>query len=112
MFAGWSNSSNHFVAIFATVPSGENYLLSFSTLPDKTNQNALNYIEFIKNTLRIYNKSLNNVLFLVGDNCSTNLSVANKVQKPFIGCASHRLNLAVNLIIEEEKNLITKVDFL
>ncbi|KAE9033055.1 hypothetical protein PR001_g10333 [Phytophthora rubi] len=33
--------------------------------------------------------------FLVGDNCAVNKRMANLIGVPLVGCASHRLNLAV-----------------
>ena len=39
---------------------------------------------------------------MVGDNCSTNGSIAEKLNKPLIGCASHRFNLAVQKYYEED----------
>lgn len=38
---------------------------------------------------------------MVGDNCNVNKGIANALKLPFVGCASHRLNLAVKQEIEE-----------
>jgi hypothetical protein len=56
---------------------------------------ATEHRDFIEATLEINEKSLDDVLFLVGDNCSTNLALAELCGIPLVGCASHRLNLAV-----------------
>ena len=109
IFDGWSSGSAHFVALFAAIPCGKNYLLAFSTLPEETNQNADNHLEFIQITLNIYGKDLSNILFLVGDNCATNRSLASKANKPLIGCASHRLNLAADKLISDKETIIYKV---
>jgi hypothetical protein len=57
--------------------------------------------------------SLDCVEFLTGDNCSTNKALANIMRVPLVGCASHRLNLAVNDFYDnspQSKELISKVD--
>jgi hypothetical protein len=47
--------------------------------------------------------------FLIGDNCATNKSVANKVQVKFIGCASHRLSLAGKQVLATLADIIDKM---
>lgn len=55
----------------------------------------LQLIGSIQDTLRTYDMDLDDIAFLVGDNCSTNRRTAEITGKKFIGCASHRLHLAV-----------------
>jgi hypothetical protein len=62
-------------------------------LLDEERLGANSHIDFIESTLRIYDKTPMNVSFLVGDNAPVNVSVANQLNKPLIGCASHRFNL-------------------
>ncbi|KUF85263.1 hypothetical protein AM587_10005540 [Phytophthora nicotianae] len=50
---------------------------------------------------------------MVGDNCSVNQYIGRKEGAiPFIGCASHRFNLAVKDFLKTEDELITKVQAL
>ena len=58
--------------------------------------------------------SFENIEFLTGDNCRCNLSLATKMSVPLVGCASHRLNLAVQAFykVPEREKLVTKVDML
>ena len=58
----------------------------------------------------MYDRSVDSVQCLIGDNCSTNKLLANLMQVPLVGCASHRLNLAVKKIYEDNIELIEKVD--
>lgn len=52
---------------------------------------------------------------LIGDNCSTNKALADLLDKPLVGCRSHRLNLGVEAFVkvhlneEVVSNLMTKL---
>jgi hypothetical protein len=54
-------------------------------------------------------KTVGNVVCLVGDNCSTNRAMANRLKLPLVGCASHRFNLAVKLYMEPRNNLLLSI---
>ena len=56
-----------------------------------------------------YGKSIDCVTFLVADNCSTNKSVATKLRIKFIGCASHRMNLASRLYLDDFESTLVKI---
>jgi len=56
------------------------------------------------------NRSWENVVCLIGDNTSTNLSIADKLKIPFIVCYSHRLNLAIKQYLKEYEEKINKID--
>ena len=79
-------------------------MLAFSLLLDETNQNAVNYYMWIESTLQIYEKTPENVMFLVSDNTNTIPAPANQVSSPFIGCSSHRLALFVKLFLGIDPN--------
>jgi hypothetical protein len=49
------------------------------------------------------------ILFLVADNTNTNPATADLLDVPFIGCASHRFNLAVQKYLEQHQNVITNI---
>ncbi|ETM43312.1 hypothetical protein L914_11187, partial [Phytophthora nicotianae] len=49
----------------------------------------------IERFLPFFGKTINGCKFLVGDNCAVNKRLANLMNVPLVGCASHRLNLAV-----------------
>lgn len=120
LFDGWDDhNGTHYCGIFAIVPTNdylgfELLLLAMSPFEDESNFTGDNYITFINQTLGQYEIDLNNVkkrvLFLVGDNCTTNVSISTKMNIPLIGCYSHRLNLACKQIFTAEKHLIDKVD--
>jgi hypothetical protein len=62
--------------------------------------------------LPFFGKTLSQCLFIVGDNCGVNKRLANLMGVPLVGCASHRLNLAVKSILapyEEDLEAVQSV---
>ena len=125
VFDGWSSSDK--TGIFATFPSSTKgakflanpscsayvkVLLTFSPMGDEDSLNANEHYEFTSYILSLYEKDWSNVVCLVGDNCPTNKAFATKANARFIGCASHRFNLAVKDMLEEYEPLTTQVYFL
>lgn len=113
MFDGWSAGPLHFVALIAVYEQGgerQQRLLALSNLED--GQTADAHIEYVVSVLAIYGKDLANVKFLIGDNCSTNQSMATKLGVPLVGCASHRFNLAVIRFISEPDDIVSRVQVL
>jgi hypothetical protein len=77
------------------------HLLAFAPLLDETTFTAENHKVFILSTLDWYHLDVNNLVCLIGDNCSTNGATANLLGVPLLGCRSHRLNLAVEAYIAQ-----------
>ncbi|KAE9274409.1 hypothetical protein PR003_g29614, partial [Phytophthora rubi] len=75
-------------------------------------QDADAHIKLFDGVLNVYNKKLDMVASIVGDNCATNQSVATKLGVPLVGCASHRFNLAVNRFLADSEPLLTQVNTL
>jgi hypothetical protein len=73
---------------------------------------ADSHLESIEKFLTNLGKTMVNVTVMMGDNCTTNLSLANKANKPFIGCYSHRLNLAVKSFVRPQQLLLSKINSL
>ncbi|KAE9175038.1 hypothetical protein PF005_g25579 [Phytophthora fragariae] len=128
---GWTSGGRHFVVILAVYndPSGAdpaqrnpNYdesvqclsrrfvLLAFCPFCDEENLGAQSLYDLIADTLATFNKPWTSVLFMVGDNCSVNQSIGRKAGAlPFIGCASHRFQLAVNDFLSDDDALLAKI---
>ena len=53
--------------------------------------------------------AIENVACFMGDNCCTNIALGNRAEKPYIGCHSHRLNLAVKVYMLSHEHLLNKV---
>ncbi len=114
---GWSDGNGtHYVGIYACYNNIEQnvakmLMLALSPLEDETNFTAQNHVNFIIDTLNWYNKTLNNVCCLIGDNTNTNPAIANIIGIPLVGCASHKLNLYVKKVYYESENrLLSFID--
>ena len=104
---GWTHNSTHYIGVFATYSGamqhasgsegeqGKQVLLEMSPLLHEERIDAASHSDFIKVTLEIFGETVKNLQFLVGDKENTNKAVADLLRVPFIGCASHRMNLAV-----------------
>ena len=91
-------------------------MLAFQPLPDYDASNETDYQltaaahkEFVISTLAFYQREPEALTFLVGDNCSTNKSLATLCGVPLIGCGSHRLNLAVKKFLEPYEPILQKI---
>ena len=101
IFDGWSDGSGaHLVAIFASYMSQDSVmtpLLACAPLLDEESFTAFDYKEYFESTLKCYGAHRNvenSVQFLTVDNCAVNKLLGRICEKPLVGCASHRLNLA------------------
>ncbi len=100
VFDGWSCGDTHYVAIYATFPyttpvGYRKVLLWFWPFKEEASQRAQEHYKYLEFVLSTFKKSFDNVAVLVGDNCNTNKALADKAGKLFVGCASHRFNLAM-----------------
>ena len=112
---GWSAGDTHYVACFASyfreVANGYTLaVLGFSPLEDEASQSAKHHYEYIEFVLSLFERSFDNVVAVIGDNCTCNKSLANLIGCPLLGCSSHRFNLCVMDFIRESSNVIEKVN--
>ena len=80
-------------------------------LDEEEKMDADSHFAFIEATFAVYGSSLSAIQVLIADNAPTNISIAKKIGVPFIGCASHRFNLAVEQYLVNFKPLLDKVRF-
>jgi len=66
-------------------------------------------VDLIEEILIRFEKSLENVICIIGDNCATNAKIARLVKVPLVGCSSHRFNLQVKKYYSEHEPLLTKL---
>lgn len=99
IFDAWTENGTHYVAILASWTMDDNCtktcLLAFTPLLDETAWTAKNYKHLFEVVLEMYGKTIDNVVCIVGDNCATNKKIATILDLPLVGCASHKLNLAI-----------------
>lgn len=116
-FDGWSGGDTHYVSIFAAFPATNangyvSYMLACSPMENETALTASEHYEFLSFVLGLFNKSLVNVVAITGDNCNTNRSLARLGGLNFVGCASHRFNLAVKDILKRYEHSIGMIQTL
>lgn len=118
IFDGWDDgNSTNYLGIFVTfydekLEKDVTYLLRLSPLLRRDDYTADSHIETIGYWLENIEKSWDNVVVIMGDNCSTNISIAHKASKPFVGCYSHRLQLAVEIFLAQYSDVIKKIKIL
>ena len=117
LFDGWSERSTHYLAVYAVFPPKENCvskrLLSLAPMAEEisfTAQVHKDHLEYILN--EFYGRDLSSVVFLSGDNCSTNVAFGKLLHVPLIGCASHRLNLAVQEVLSQFDSTLKRINSL
>ncbi|ETP36191.1 hypothetical protein F442_15797, partial [Phytophthora nicotianae P10297] len=114
---GWTHGSEHYLAVHACYDKdGVRHcpLLSMASIingPDDR-LNAESHISALASFLPFFGKDLSNVIFLVGDNCAVNRRLARLMGVPLVGCASHRLNLAVRRFLEPYEKELEQVQSL
>ena len=119
IFDGWSCAGEHYIGIYATwvnISGGVmQVLLSCGVQDLPTDADSISDIgftaedigDYLYDVLKKYNRGFEAIEFIVGDNASVNRLLANRIKEwlqknknisrtlPLIGCASHKLNLAV-----------------
>ena len=113
LFDGWTSnhSKEHYVILVALFMKDgvlHSPLLACSPMDTLGEFGAVAHMEFITTTLSFYFRTIKNLQFATGDNCSTNKRLADIIEIPLVGCASHRLNLAVQhfLSLSPDTNIL------
>jgi len=114
VFDGWTEGAHHYIGVAASymkVVDGKEVakqtMLSMKPLLADGIQGmrAADHLEHLSRILETYGKTCDNILCLVGNNCSVNQSMARLLNVPLIGCASHKFNLAVRRWIDSQVEL-------
>jgi hypothetical protein len=116
IFDGWSSGSTHYFSVFSSynMKNGDTrmVMLAFAPLLDETKLDADEIKSFLESTLDIYGKDFSSVVAITADNTAVNPCVANLIGCNFIGCAAHKLNLAVSNLLDQHETLLSKVNTL
>ena len=108
----WTDNSLHYIAIFAAY-SYDNELktppLTITPPVDEIVFGARVLYDLISDILDNFKRSSSNLAFITADNATVNSRIAEMLGVPFIGCASHKYNLAAQNYLSESENLIGKV---
>ena len=87
-------------------------LLGFSPMMSETFFTGADRVELIQYILSVFNKSLANVVAIIGDNAELNKSTANLCGISLIGCVSHKVQLAVSRYLGRNECLLNKINTL
>ena len=138
---GWSCDGEHYIGIFATwvndlgevvrrlISCGVQDLPSNAEEANSFGFTADDIGDYIFDVLEMYGHDFEAIEFITGDNAYVNQSLCTKIETwlyrtkniertvPLVGCASHRLILAIKLIYSDQVNpeyfrLIAKVQAL
>ena len=90
VFDGWTIGSTHFLAVFASFPAEKEIgysmrLLTMSPMGEEEDLTAPTHLKFIEYILGVYEKTMREVVCLIGDNCNTNKALADLAKVPLIG---------------------------
>jgi hypothetical protein len=110
---GWSEGTTHYYGVYASYSKNGKAITRFLTIAppiDETNFTAENQAAFIVDLVELYQRSKLDILFIVADNTATNPATAEILNVPFVGCASHRFNLAVEKYLQEFESIIQTVN--
>ncbi len=109
---GWTCGGTQYCCILATYCVDgvvHTPMLTFTPMPDEGGLSANAHIDLLETCLESFGKPLEVVTFLVGDNCSVNQAMARRMEVPLIGCASHRLNLAVRKYLSQHQQAVDAI---
>lgn len=111
---GWTIGSLYMVAVlsFYYTKSETGYdqvLPSFITFEVEASHTAEEHLRYMNYVLSFYNKSRDNIVVIVGNNCAVNVSLAPNITCYFIHCARHRINLAINDIHSSNMEFFRKI---
>ncbi|KAG3013890.1 hypothetical protein PC120_g13026 [Phytophthora cactorum] len=111
----WTHLFEHYLAVFACYEVNgkvKTPLLCMAPLLNEPDDDlsVVTHMEFLANMLpRDFGKQLQQCVFIVGDNCSVNRRLATLVNVPLVGCASHRLSLAMQQQLEDHEDDLLKL---
>ncbi|KAG3114078.1 hypothetical protein PI124_g7989 [Phytophthora idaei] len=114
MFDGWSSGSMHYVTVYGVFETNGDLLLQLLAVSplDDGSPDADANIKPFDSVPDVYNKTLDIVAFIVGDNYSSIQSTTTKLDVEQVGCTSHRFNLAVTKYLAEYEPLLAQVNTL
>lgn len=81
-------------------------LLTLSLVKVESSHSADEHIEFMKFVLEIFKNIWKNVCCIIGDDCNFNKCIKNVIYLPMTSCYFHRFNIAMKMILGDEKELI------
>ena len=105
---------NKYLGVFVVYPDAHYskpvyFLLCCTPLLDETTSCAAAQCETIREALRRCGLEINHFNYIVADNTAVNPAIARVLGLPFVGCASHRLALAIGRLLNLFMPAVTAV---
>lgn len=104
----------HYIGVFETFPGDndlgyERVVLEIYPLDDETSQNLREHFELTIFVLSVFERTMANVVAVVGENTTTNRTFSQIVGRTFVGCHNHRFNMKVNDLISGNQKIMDKM---
>jgi len=100
VFDGFTEGAEHCLCVFAATADSMRFL-TFTQFENAASMTASEHIICLDTILDKFGLDIANLICLVGDNMSTNRCISKRTSVPFVGCAAHRLNLAVKAFLKD-----------
>eukprot|EP00171_Calliarthron_tuberculosum_P002072 IDg2072t1 len=82
-----------------------------SVAAESTKFNAEVHIDFFREVFKFHKLDFDQwCVCLLGDNAAVNLRMARLINKPFVGCSNHKLNLDVNDMVRSSRDLSATIE--
>lgn len=113
VFNGWSTGDTHYVSWYGSFPSMNKNgfkmaLLGFSPFEDELCQSADFHHQYLEFVLGFHGKSWENIVAVIGDNCSCNREFKIHFGTVMLGCTIHWSKLYVKDVTIFERFEICK----
>lgn len=117
VFDGWTARTTNYVGLFASIAAenangSSSRLIGFWPIGDETTADANEHISCFFYVLQLFDRSSDNVVALIGNNCKIKKPVAHKRFMLMTGYASRRFNLADQDILSDQEPLLLKINAL
>lgn len=114
IFDGLFHYGTYFASIFFSYPeeNDDGFLstcVAFSPLENEDDESADAHVELIDYVINLYKKARSNVVAVIDDNFNVKKAVTSQLDCHFVGCDSHRFNLAVKDVIQGHCGLIDDI---
>jgi len=138
LYDGWTSNNTHFVGVFLSycrkIPIRVNGRNEYKNVPqitlvgvsplakieedgfnslseEATKFNSETHLKYFRDIFEYYGSDFDEwTVCLIGDNVSTNRKISIICDKPHIGCVSHKLNLEVALMVQNDRSLQNTIE--
>jgi hypothetical protein len=85
-------------------------LLGFSPPLDENTYTAEAHRDLLVSIADVYSRYVADIVVLIGDNCEKNQATTTLLGVPLLGCACHKLNLAIKQFVKQQPGALDAID--